>query len=59
LLNLFFGICGGALFGIVVAAFFMWFVGSATAEAALYTGMITSSTLGAFIGAFAAFKETA
>jgi hypothetical protein len=56
---LFFGICGGALFGIVVAAFFMWFVGSATAEAALYTGMITSSTLGAFIGAFAAFKETA
>jgi ABC-type enterobactin transport system permease subunit len=59
LLNLFFGICGGALFGIVVTAFVMWSVGSATADAALYTGMITGITFGAFIGAFAAYMGTA
>jgi hypothetical protein len=56
---LFFGICGGALFGIVVAAFVMWSFGSATADAALYTGMITDISFGAFVGAFAAYKGTA
>jgi hypothetical protein len=59
LLNLFFGICGGALFGIAVVAFFLWSVGSATADSAIYTDMVTGITLGAVIGALAAYRIAA